>query len=170
MCFETVAVCCMFLFSCFLNSSNRRKAVLKDNVWIKVALIFCKKLKISINQEKNKSVKIKVLCVFFFYIFSKEFSPQNQAKTYIDEESGFKNVYILFLFIKQILFIILKLLLLFFSLIHLFFLLFFCDMTNPKISCSVVESQNQKPKYEMEKQQTTNCWNTSFPILNFLNI
>ena len=88
----------------------------------------------------------------------------------IDEENGFKKVYILILFIKQILVIRLDLLFLFFSLIHLFFLPIFCDMPNPKTLCSVVENHNQKPKYKMEKQQTTNCWNTNPAILNFLNI
>ena len=94
--------------------------------------------------------------MFFFYIFFKEFSPQNKAKTYIDEESGFKNVYILFLFIKQILFIRLNLLLLFFYLIHLFFFYYFfviCPTPKYHVQWLKAKTRNQNMRWKNNKQQ-----------------
>ena len=94
--------------------------------------------------------------------FSKDFLHKTRPKP-IDEENGFKEVYILFLFTKQILFIRLNLLFIFSSLIYMFFT-FFCHMPNPKILWSVVE--NQKMRWKNNEQQTVGT--QTFPHLNSL--
>ena len=94
--------------------------------------------------------------------FSKDFLHKTRPKP-IDEENGFKEVYILFLFLKQIRFIRLNLLFIVFSLIYMFFT-FFCHMPNPKILWSVVE--NQKMRWKNNEQQTVGT--QTFPHLHSL--
>ena len=81
--------------------------------------------------------------------FSKSFLHKTRPKL-IDEESGFKNVSILFLFIKQILVIRLNLLLLLF-----FFYYFFVICPTPKYHAQWLKAKtrNQKMRWKNNKQQ-----------------
>ena len=102
------------------------------------------------------------MCVFLLYLLQRIFS-KNLGQDLFMRKMVLKKFSILFLFIKQILFIRLNLLFHFFSLIYLFFYLF-CHMPNPKILWSVV--QNQKMRWKNNEQQIVGT--QTFPHLNSL--
>ena len=165
-----VVGCFYFLAFWIVEKKKKKKQSWKYKTMFGQRLFyyFVKNWKPSKTKKKIANFFCKsVVCVFLLHLFQKNFSPKLGQKL-LRRKMVLKKF--TFYFFLQSRYSLLDWIcfLNFFSLICLFFYRFL-PYAQPQ-NWSVVEKQNHKPNDEIEKQGTTNCWNTNFPTLKFLNI